>query len=477
MRPSIDPAPEIQTGPTREPGIPFAFRGSELVSNGIRLAELLGALSYALDMTEGQPAGHCVRCCWIGIQIGRELGLSEADLTTLFYVLLLKDLGCSSNAARICQLYIADDLTFKRDFKRIRDSVPQALRFVLSHTGLKAGLATRFQAILNIVQNGGEIATDLIETRCHRGAQIARQMRFSNDVARGIQDLDEHWDGGGRPAGLSGSEISIFARVALLSQVIDVFHASAGLHAAQQEVQSRSGNWFDPEVVSAFQRVSQQPEFWTTLEQGSLEIALFALAPAQHFTTVDEDYLDDIAFAFAQVVDAKSPYTHGHSQRVATYTEMIARQLGLDRSHCRWIRRAALMHDIGKLGVSNQILDKPGQLDEIEWIAMRNHAALGEAVLSRISAFGNLARVVGSHHERLDGKGYPHGLAGDEIALETRIISTADVFDALTAERPYRAALPPETVSAIMGRDVGAALDKRCFDALNSAIPGLHISL
>src|SRR4029079_1971211 len=132
---------------------------------------------------------------------------------------------------------------------------------------------------------------------------------------------------------------------------------------------------------------------------------------------------------------------------VATYTDMIARQLGLDHAHCRWIKRAAPLHDIGKLGVSNQILDKPGQLDEIEWIAMRKHAALGEAVLSRIAAFENLARVVGSHHERLDGKGYPHGLVGDEIALETRIISTADVFDALTAERPYRAALPPETVS------------------------------
>src|SRR5215470_6543534 len=131
-------------------------RGKETGTQEIRLAELLGALSHALDITEGQPTGHCVRCCWIGIHIGREIGLSEAEIWELYYTLLLKDLGCSSNAARICQLYLADDLRFKHDFKQIDGSLPQALRFVLSHTGLKSGLAERFRAVLNIVQNGGE---------------------------------------------------------------------------------------------------------------------------------------------------------------------------------------------------------------------------------------------------------------------------------------------------------------------------------
>ena len=162
------------------------------VTQSIRLAELLGALSHALDLTEGQPAGHCVRCCWIGVNIGQNIGLSENELSDLYYTLLLKDLGCSSNAARICQLYLTDDLSFKQDFKHIDGSLPQALRFVLSHTGLKAGLSERFRAILHIFQNGGEIARELIDTRCHRGADIARKMRFSEDVANGIQFLDEH---------------------------------------------------------------------------------------------------------------------------------------------------------------------------------------------------------------------------------------------------------------------------------------------
>ena len=116
--------------------------------------------------------------------------------------------------------------------------------------------------------------------------------------------------------------------------------------------------------------------------------------------------------------------------------------MGLSDEERRWLKRAALLHDIGKLGVSNSILDKPGKLDADEWAAMQMHAAYSETILSRIDAFGDLAAIAGAHHERLDGKGYPRGLSGDQIARETRMITTADIFDALTADRPYRAAMP-----------------------------------
>jgi hypothetical protein len=154
----------------------------------LRLAELLGALSSALDMVEGQPAGHCVRCCWIGMHIGQQIDLDDARIWELYYTLLLKDLGCSSNAARICRLFMTDDLTFKRDAKTIDGSLPQALRFVLSHTGLKAGLADRIRALVNVFLSSGQIAQELVQTRCHRGAEIARKMRFSEAVAQGIQN-------------------------------------------------------------------------------------------------------------------------------------------------------------------------------------------------------------------------------------------------------------------------------------------------
>jgi HD-GYP domain-containing protein (c-di-GMP phosphodiesterase class II) len=143
----------------------------------------------------------------------------------------------------------------------------------------------------------------------------------------------------------------------------------------------------------------------------------------------------------------------------------------------RWLKRAALLHDIGKLGVSNSILDKPGKLDPDEWAAMQMHAAYTETILSRISAFGDLAAVAGAHHERLDGKGYPRGLTGEQIALETRIITAADIFDALSADRPYRAAMPVTKALAIMAEMVGAAIDVECFAALRRAIARLDVTL
>ena len=443
----------------------------------IRLAELLGALCHALDLTEGQPEGHCIRCCWIGFQLGQELGLSQRELWELYYTLLLKDLGCSSNAARICQLYLTDDLSFKHDFKQIDGSLPQALRFILSHTGLKAGLAERFRAIINIFQNGGQIARELIETRCQRGADIARRMRFPETVALGIQYLDEHWDGGGKPTGARGPEIPRNAQIALLAQVVDVFQAGSGIEAARREVRQRSGTWFDPALIAAFQSIAARPQFWDTLQSRNLPGVIFTLEPAQHSAAVDEDYLDDIAAAFAQVIDAKSPYTHGHSERVTLFTDMIAEQIGLTAERRRWLKRAALLHDIGKLGVSNSILDKPGKLDEAEWAAMKMHATYSETILSRIGAFKDLASIAGAHHERIDGKGYPRGLEGDAIVIEARIISTADVFDALTADRPYRAAMPVSKALAIMAEGLGTATDPACFDALRQAMLRVDPSL
>jgi hypothetical protein len=270
----------------------------------------------------------------------------------------LKDLGCSSNAARICRLFLTDDLAFKQGIKTVNGSLPQVLRFVLSHTGMKAGLADRFRTLVSVFVKSGEIAHELVETRCQRGAEIARKMRFSEAVAQGIQNLDEHWDGGGQPLNLVGDAIPIYSRIALLSQVIDVFQVANGVEAATLAVAERSGTWFDPELAAAFKRVTAQPHFWDMLRSPKLQQAIFALEPAQQSSLVDEDYLDDISEAFAQVVDSKSPYTSGHSERVTIFTDLIAEQMGVSADRRRWLKRAALLHDIGKLGVSNSVLDK-----------------------------------------------------------------------------------------------------------------------
>ncbi|MBT0961523.1 HD-GYP domain-containing protein [Denitromonas iodatirespirans] len=439
----------------------------------LKLSQLIGALSHALDMTEGQPPGHCVRCCWIGVHIGREIGLDDASLWELYYTLLLKDLGCSSNAARICELYLVDDRQFKHDFKRVDGSLPQVLNFVLQHTGLKTGLAERFRALLTIFRDGERIAQELIQTRCQRGADIARQLRFGERVAMGVHALDEHWNGGGRPDRLAGEAIPLYARIALLAQVVDVFHTADGAAAALAETEARAGDWFDPSLVAALGRVGADPAFWAMLSDPGLDAAVFALEPGRAEVALDDDYLDEIAAAFGQVVDAKSPYTSGHSARVALYTDMVAETLGLSAGRRRWLRRGALLHDVGKLGVSNAILDKPGKLDADEWAAVQLHATHTETILKRIPAFAELARVSAAHHERLDGGGYPRGLTAKNISLETRIITTADIFDAITAERPYRGAIPIPKTLEIMAENVGTAIDADCFAALKAALARL----
>jgi len=438
--------------------------------NQVRLAELIAALSQALDITEGQPKGHAARSCWVGLSIGKFLNLRQDELSDLYYAILLKDLGCSSNAARICAHYITDDLVFKNQFKKLDGSLPQVLNFVITHSGMQATMAEKFRSILSTLRNGGELSRELMETRCQRGAEIARQMHFSERVADTILNLDEHWDGTGQPEKLEGKAIPTFSQIALMSQVVDVFFLGEGKETAIKAIQSRSGTWFAPNLVKAFLCVAKQDAFWQTLADPNLPQDIVQYEPTQEHRLADEDYLDDIAKGFAQVVDSKSPFTAGHSDRVTIFADLIAEQLGLSESHRRWLRRAALLHDIGKLGVSNAVLDKPGKLDDLEFAAIKKHPVYSRQILSNIAAFGDFVHVAGGHHERLDGKGYPDGLKGDQIDLETRIVTVADIFDALTADRPYRAAMPVEKAMAIMDDMVGCAIDEKCYAALKKAV-------
>lgn len=438
------------------------------------LSDIIGSLSYALDLTEGLPPGHCLRCCWAGMHIGRRLDLDNQALSHLYYTLLLKDAGCSSNAARLFELYGTDDRTLKSDFKQVdTDSLFQLGKFVLSHAGVGKSLSQRLGKVLALAEHGEDFARELVATRCDRGADIARQLGFDEEVALGVRYLDEHWNGKGKPFGLSGAAIPLNARIALLAQVIEVFHVSGGVDFAVAEVRKRSGTWFDPALVAAFEAAQQENGFWTGLGGDDLQNRVCLLEPYSRVIEIDEDRLDTIAEAFAKVVDAKSPYTYGHSSRVAAYTLAVARRMGVAPARQKWLYRAALLHDIGKLGVSNGVLDKPGKLDDNEWEQVRAHALYSEQILSRLNVFAELAQIAAAHHERLDGKGYPHGLMAAQITLETRMITVADIFDAITAERPYRGPIPVPEALAIMDRECGTAIDETCLAALKLAIPEL----
>jgi HD-GYP domain-containing protein (c-di-GMP phosphodiesterase class II) len=442
----------------------------EAPSDDIRLSEVISALSYALDLTEGQPAGHSVRTCLIGMRIGREIGLDADARSSLFYTLLLKDAGCSSNAAATCSLFGADDHVVKQTWKTTDwASRWQSFTHVVRNVRPGGSLVSKARQVVGFA-GAGAVGTELVRTRCERGADIARMLEMTDDTAAAIQALDEHWDGRGVPLGLAGEQIPLLARIACLAQTVEIFHARHGLQAALGVARERSGRWFDPALVRALESLRADGAFWAGLSAGDARERTAALEPADRVLTADGERLDRIAQAFARVIDAKSPYTYRHSEGVALYADAIGRVLGFGPEALRDLRRAALLHDVGKLGVSNRILDKPGKLTEPEFTIVRRHPEHTYQILARVAHFRDLAEMAASHHERMDGRGYHRGIPAGGLPVAARILAVADVCDALSAERPYRAALPRERVLEIMRADAGAGVCPDCFAALQTAL-------
>ena len=439
---------------------------------GVALSEVVAALSHALDLTEGQPRGHAGRTCAIGMRVARAIDLDDDQRASLYYALLLKDAGCSSSAARMTEIFgDVDDLALKQAGKLVDFSKPsEALRFVRDHTSATGGpLAHAREVIMTAVRfarAGGEI----VEARCDRGARIVAGLGFSAEAADAVRALDEHWDGSGRPGKLTGDQIPLLARIACLAQTIDVFLTAYGRDAARQMVRDRRGRWFDPDLADAFLSIPAGDGLWGDLASADEPGLVACMEPGGTLRIAGDDDLDRIAEAFAQVIDAKSPYTFNHSTGVAAFAVAVGRELGLDDDAVRSLRRAALLHDIGKLGVPNAILDKPSKLSDEEFATIRRHPSHTVEILARVGAFAPIAFVAGAHHERIDGRGYHLGLVGDEIPLAARILAVADVFEAMHADRPYRDGMPVERILGIMRGDVGTAFDGDCVVALEHAI-------
>ena len=427
----------------------------------IRLSEVISALSYALDITEGQPMGHAVRSCAIGMRVGEEIGLDDQMRSSLFYALLLKDAGCSSNAAKLSALFGADDFELKRDRKLTDHLRPfEALKFAVRHA--------RARRLAAIARSGAEGARAMTELRCERGADIARMIELSEATAEAIKALDEHWDGNGYPYGVAGDAIPLLGRIVCLAQTAEVFFAAAGPRAVFDVAAERRGTWFDPALVDALRSTRRDRAFWNALGGHEPHAVIGAFEPEDRIQRADGERLDRVAEAFALIVDAKSPYTGSHSVGVARIAVSVADVLGYGPHALRDLRRTALLHDIGKLGVSNLILDKPGKLDEEEWAQMRRHPELTVRILQRVGAFRDLAATAGAHHERLDGRGYHLGLRAEQLNRTARILAVADVCEALSADRPYRAAMEPDQVRAIMRRDAGTAFCPEALGALEA---------
>lgn len=324
--------------------------------NSVKLSTVLSALSYALDLTEGQPLGHAARSCLIGMRIAEELRLAAGDRSDLFYALLMKDAGCSSNAARVYQLFGGDDQPVKRglwvrDWRRWREK----LKYAVEYTERGGTPLQKIQRLATLAVTGPASEREMFAIRCDRGADIARELGVSEPTAIAIRTMDEHWDGGGYPEGLRREQIPLFARIIGLAQVAEIYWGLGGPAAALEVVRARRGRWFDPELVSALRALGTNDRLWSDLKASNLSDAIAAAEPIEKAIPADETRLDRIADAFALVVDAKSSFTYRHSDRVAAASVSIGEHMGLPGDQITRLRRAALLHDIGKLTVPNRI--------------------------------------------------------------------------------------------------------------------------
>lgn len=285
-------------------------------------------------------------------------------------------------------------------------------------------------------------------------------------VRESIRALDEHWDGGGYPHGLQADAIPLAARVMALAQTVKVFHAAGGPEVATNVAIERSGSWFDPEIVGVLRGLHREGTLWRDLGHEGLLTRLLTLEPVARVVPADDGNLDRVARVFSWVIDAKSPWTLLHSENVARIARGIACELGLPAAGQRRIFRAGLLHDIGKLAVSNLILDKPGRLDADEWSVLREHPAHTRSILAQVACFGEFAETAGAHHERLDGEGYDRGLGAEELDLTARVLATADRFEAMSAYRPYRGEIPVDDVLGVLSADRGTGVCHEVFEAL-----------
>jgi len=379
----------------------------------ISLSEVISALSYALDLTEGSVRGHALRSCLIGMRIGQEIGLGPEQMGALYYALLLKDVA-----------------------------------------------GTNFASELDLID---------ASRRAGRAANIMRKLGMGELAAEAVRCVDERWDGGGIPDRLKGEEIPLLARICSVARHLDIFASVRGVHGAMDTVLDRSGTWFDPGLVKTARSLDARGILWVHCQWGDdqpeTRWAVLGLDPGrrEHLEAAE---IDRVCEAFADVVDAKSHYTFSHSMGVADAAEGIAQRMGLAPDRVQLVRRAALLHDIGKLSVSNAILDKIGTLDAREWRTVRQHPGYTRRILERIAPFRELAVIAGQHHEKLDGSGYPHQLTARDLSVEARIVAVADIYGALSEDRPYRMGLEFNQIVPIMRDLAPLKLDSGCVEAL-----------
>jgi HD-GYP domain-containing protein (c-di-GMP phosphodiesterase class II)/DNA-binding CsgD family transcriptional regulator len=419
----------------------------------LRLAEVLAAISLATDLGRGFPPEKALRTCLVAARLAEELGLDAQARSDTFYAALIQPVGCTAFTYEGARLVGTNELKgipaySRADTARVREGLRALWEEV---SGEPLGRAAR--GLIKELTAGRRLFDYVVRADCEAGTRFTERIGLPGSVARVVLQVHERWDGKGLPGGLGGEALEPAARVIPVADQVEIFHRLDGRAATREMLRRRTGGWFDPAVVEACE--GRADDIFDELEAGSVWEAVLAAEPMPAVTLPDRR-VDDLAHAVADVVDLKSPYFLGHSRGVAELAEAGARGLGLGEDAAVAIRRAGLFHDLGRVGVSNLVWDKPGPLTAAEWEQVRLHAYHTERVLARSPLLAPLAQLAGMHHERQDGSGYHRGVTAASIPIGARVLAAADVFQALTEPRPHRLARWPEEAAQEVGAMVVA---------------------
>jgi HD-GYP domain-containing protein (c-di-GMP phosphodiesterase class II) len=418
----------------------------------LRLAELIAALSLATDLGLGMPQEHVLRQCRIALALADRVDVDDAERAAVYYTAMLAWVGCTADSYELAAQF-GDEIEFRAAAHEVDLAGEPMMSFLLGRVGTGRPPPERERMAAELVTTRGRVAAEAMTAHCQVASQIARRLGLGPEVQQPLVHVFARWDGEGIPTGTGGEELPLAIRLVHIAAIAEVHHRNGGVEGAVAVVRERAGGQFDPRLTEAFSDCAS--ELLDGLAEESSWDAVIAAEPGLAKPLVG-DQLDTAFETLADFGDLKSPWFTGHSRGVAGLAAAAGREAGLPDEAVTELRRASLVHDLGRTGVPNTIWDKPGPLTNAEWERVRLHPYYAERMLARPEALARLGAIAACHHERLDGSGYHRSLPGSALSPSARILAAADAYHAMTEARPHREALEPEQAAATLRGEVRA---------------------